>query len=153
MPILRDATIPLFLAEGGAVGVIVKIGKLYEGRQKRGFLRIGVLPCIRAEEVTVRLSDSRAVTNAMQALSKTLCRTSEPQPIEIASFTLQMPEGKLHAAKLIILPGKPWSLEGITCEHACGIFRFSRVQFNPQTSQFLPLPPEDDTAPLNALFR
>jgi hypothetical protein len=110
---ITKAVMPIYPDTGVQPLAIIRVDKIFVDHQRRGFFRIGVLPMLAMEGLSIELCDTNqlivALTNVQSCLS---FKGGSSSVVEGRDFSLLCPGGKsefIHA-RLARLENKEWKL-------------------------------------------
>lgn len=67
---MKNAVIPVYVGEPPQLGAKFHIGRVFTDYQRKGFLRIGVLPILVAEDVTVEIHRPEALADLLSSFQR-----------------------------------------------------------------------------------
>lgn len=100
------------VARGKSV-VRVKVGRLFQDSQTRGFFRIGILPCWVAEPVEIECRDASHLEQVLGSLGPSSVTASSGRSFEFRRMSLAMAEDhapRLRAARVRFRASGEWEL-------------------------------------------
>lgn len=67
---MKNAVVPVYVGEPPQLGAKFRIGRIFTDYQRKGFLRIGVLPMLVAEDVTVEIHRPEALAELLSSFQR-----------------------------------------------------------------------------------
>lgn len=88
----RNLTFPALNPSTGKTAAIVQVGSLRKDHERKGFYRIGILPLVVAEDVSIRIVDESGLESALSSAHRDILANSDI-PIEIRRLKIATQSG------------------------------------------------------------
>ncbi len=132
-----DLGIPVFDTETGTLAATIRVGRIQRDYQRKGFFRIGLLPLIVAQDVSIHIKDERQIQRNLANFENRLRSSTQALPFEIRhlQITIQDPRIPLLAADLARLQAdRSWYLFTVKLRVGEETMKFPRAQLVLTTS-------------------
>jgi hypothetical protein len=128
---IGGVTYPFYAPGGSEPAVLVQIDRVHKDYQRRGFFRIGALPMLAAEAVTVRIAQPEHALTALGKLDARLRQTGQVKAVEWRAVSFIFGSEftpRLHAGRMRLSRGATWELlDGVRVNSSTNEVRFSRA--------------------------
>jgi hypothetical protein len=126
---LKGVVLPVYLDFGSKPAALLRAKAIYPDHQRRAFFRIGVLPMLVAEDVTVEVCDPERAAAALAGLRDGLKPHAHGAAIELRRVAFQFPAEpapRLKAATLRLQDNGQWQLLDFTLQSPTNAPRIPR---------------------------
>jgi hypothetical protein len=114
-PKARGVTIPYYHGEPPRLGAMFRVERVFTDYQRKGFFRIGLLPFLAAEGVTMDVRDPAVMAESLGALRKWAGAGERKQLVELRRVRIVFPASlgrSVESGKIRLDDDGRWTLEG-----------------------------------------
>lgn len=155
----KGLAIPIYARDRPDAVAVVRISRFSHDFQRRGFFRIGVLPMLVADGLTVELRDSRSVADAMRGAKAVFDPLLRKGMVELRQVEFVFPpecRQRLEARRVRFGPQGQWELlDGVILQVSTNRWHAStaHLQVTGEKAGQLTISTPDKTASFNLLVQ
>ncbi len=122
----KGIRIPIF--DGTNRVMVIRVARLYEGQQRKGFFRIGPLRMAMAEDLVVEVEEPSRLANELSQVHTRLTELTTSVSLEIRRFSIRDGRSGLVVLEAELARADPCGLE---LKHRVDLRTASRVELHP----------------------
>lgn len=123
-------TVPVYLGANAEPSLVLHVRELSGGYERRGFFRIGVLPVLVADGVTIEVRNETEAARALRRIPSSLAPHANRGLAELRHVTFQFRRSDrptIEAGRIRLGSGPRWSLEDVRVHLATGDLELRRA--------------------------
>jgi len=128
---ISGVTYPFYAPGGSEPAVLIHVERVHKDYQRRGFFRIGALPMVAADTVTVRIAQPDHALTALAKFDARLRQTGQVKAVEWRQVDFifgSESTPRLRAARMQVSRGQTWELlDGVRLSTSTNEIRFARA--------------------------
>ena len=110
-----NAVISVYSAGKRQAEVILRLGKVRRGYERRGFFRIGVLPMLRVQDVSIEFQETQVLRARLDGIAREISELANKRLVSLENVTVRFPgeaEPRLRADAVKFGVSGCWELSG-----------------------------------------
>src|SRR5688572_18044946 len=128
---IAGVTYPFYAPGGSEPAVLIHVERVHKDYQRRGFFRIGALPMVAADTVTVRIAQPDHALTALAKLDARLRQIGQVKAVEWRRVDFifgSESTPRLRATRMQVSRGQTWEfLDGVRLNTLTNEIRFARA--------------------------